>query len=210
MGEAGQSATITVTRTGDTSGSASVEYLTLDGTASGRADYTSTAGTLRFAAGETSKTFDVLVTDDAFDEADETLGVTLLDPSGGFALGAPLSAAVTIDDNDTGAATSNPVDESQFFVRQHYLDFLGREPDASGFQFWTNEIEQCGADAQCREVKRINVSAAFFLSIEFQETVFYVVRAQRVAFGRKRRHQRAHDLFPGTRTFGVCEQVRRA
>ncbi len=185
VGEAGRSATITVTRTGDTSGPASVEYLTLDGTASGRSDYTSTAGTLRFAAGETAKTFDILVTDDRIDEVDETLGVALLNPSVGFALGAPLSAAVTINDNDTGAADSNPIDESQFFVRQHYLDFLGREPDASGFQFWTNEIEQCGSDAQCREVKRINVSAAFFLSIEFQETVFYVVRAQRVAFGRK-------------------------
>jgi Calx-beta domain/Beta-propeller repeat/Domain of unknown function (DUF4214) len=185
VGEAGRFATVTVTRTGDTSGPAGVEYLTIDGTATGRSDYTSTAGTLRFAAGETAKTFDVLVTDDRLDEADEAAGVALLNPSGGYALGAPLSAAVTILDNDTGVATSNPIDESQFFVRQHYLDFLGREPDADGFQFWTNEIEQCGADAQCREVKRINVSAAFFLSIEFQETVFYVIRAQRVAFGRK-------------------------
>ena len=185
VGEAGRSATITVTRTGETSSPAGVEYLTLDGTATGRSDYTSTTGTLRFAAGETSKTFDVLVTDDVLDESDETLGVALLNPSGGFALGAPLSAAVTIVDNDTGAASSNPIDNTQFFVRQHYLDFLGREPDALGFQFWTDEIEQCGADAQCREVKRINVSAAFFLSIEFQETGFYVIRAQRVAFGRK-------------------------
>jgi hypothetical protein len=185
VGEAGHSANVTVTRAGDTSSPATVEYMTFDDTATGRSDYTSTAGTLRFAAGETSKTFDVLVTDDRIDEADETLSVALLNPSDGFALGAPLSATVTIVDNDTGAATSNPIDESQFFVRQHYLDFLGREPDASGFQFWTDEIEQCGSDAQCREVKRINVSAAFFLSIEFQETGFYVIRAQRVAFGRK-------------------------
>ena len=185
VGEAGRSARITVTRVGDNSVPASVEYLTLDGTAAARSDYTSTAGTLRFDAGETSKTFDVLVTDDVFDETDETINVALLNPSAGFALGAPLSAVITVADNDTGAGTSNPVDSSQFFVRQHYLDFLGREPDAQGFQFWTAEIEQCGADAQCREVKRINVSAAFFLSIEFQETGFYAIRAQRVAFGRK-------------------------
>jgi hypothetical protein len=46
-----------------------------------------------------------------------------------------------------------------------------------------NEIEQCGADAQCREVKRINVSAAFFLSIEFQQTGYLVYKTYKAAFG---------------------------
>ncbi|MGB8508202.1 MAG: SBBP repeat-containing protein [Pyrinomonadaceae bacterium] len=190
VNEGGRAARITVTRLGDTSTPAGVEYLTLDGEASARSDYTSATGTLRFAPGETAKSFDVLITDDAIHEGDETAGVALLNPSTGFALGAPLSTSIRIADNDTGAATSNPVDDSQFFVRQHYLDFLGREPDAQGLQFWTNQIESCGADVQCREVRRINVSAAFFLSIEFQETGFYVIRAQRVAFGRK-----SSDLF---------------
>ncbi len=185
VGEAGRSARVTVTRKGDTAGPAGVEYFTLDGTASGRSDYTSTLGTLRFAAGESAKTFDVLVSDDAIDEADETLGLVLVNPSPGSALGPPLSAALNITDNDSGAAAPNPLDDSQFFVRQHYLDFLGREPDDDGFRFWTGVIESCGADAQCREVNRINVSAAFFLSIEFQETTFYAVRVQRVAFGRR-------------------------
>ena len=45
-------------------------------------------------------------------------------------------------------------------------------------------ITSCGADAGCREVKRVNASAAFFLSIEFQETSGFVIRTQRVAFGR--------------------------
>ena len=79
--------------------------------------------------------------------------------------------------------TANASDASQFFVAQHYADFLGRDPDAPGLQFWTNEIEQCGANAQCREVKRINVSAAFFQSIEFQETGFLAYRARKVSFG---------------------------
>jgi YVTN family beta-propeller protein len=81
------------------------------------------------------------------------------------------------------STTANAADSSQFFVAQHYADFLGREPDASGLQFWTNEIEKCGADQQCREVKRVNVSAAFFLSIEFQETGYLVYRAREAAFG---------------------------
>ncbi|HJQ31635.1 MAG TPA: FG-GAP-like repeat-containing protein [Pyrinomonadaceae bacterium] len=85
--------------------------------------------------------------------------------------------------NSCVAGVPNPIDDSSFFVRQHYLDFLNREPDATGFQFWTNEIESCGADAQCREVKRINVSAAFFLSIEFQETGYLAYRTRKAAFG---------------------------
>jgi hypothetical protein len=86
-------------------------------------------------------------------------------------------------DDDEHVSNDNPIDNSQFFVRQHYLDFLGREPDASGLAFWTGEIESCGADAACREARRVNVSAAFFLSIEFQETGFLVERLYRLAFG---------------------------
>jgi len=80
----------------------------------------------------------------------------------------------------------NPIDDPQFFVRQHYLDFLGREPDPPGLAFWTNEITSCGADAQCVAVKRQHVSAAFFLSIEFQQTGFLVYKTFGAAFGATR------------------------
>jgi hypothetical protein len=78
----------------------------------------------------------------------------------------------------------NPLDYSQYFVRQHYVDFLGREPDEAGRAFWQNQIDQCGSNAQCVEVKRINVSAAYFLSIEFKETGFLVHRLYRASLGR--------------------------
>jgi Tol biopolymer transport system component len=80
----------------------------------------------------------------------------------------------------------NPIDDPQFFVRQHYLDFLGREPDPPGLAFWTNEITSCGSDAQCVEAKRVNVSAAFFLSIEFQQTGYLVYKTYAAAFGATR------------------------
>jgi hypothetical protein len=80
----------------------------------------------------------------------------------------------------------NPIEDPQFFVIQHYRDFLSREPDPAGLAFWTNEITPCGADAQCVEVKRINVSAAFFLSIEFQETGYMVYKTHAAAFGATR------------------------
>jgi len=79
---------------------------------------------------------------------------------------------------------STAIDERCFFVSQHYRDFLSRESDGHGLAFWTNEIARCGMDAACIEVKRINVSAAFFLSIESRETGYYVYRMYKTALGR--------------------------
>jgi photosystem II stability/assembly factor-like uncharacterized protein len=176
---------LTVTRP-DPAGAASVDYATSDATASGRNDYTAAFGTLKFAPGETARTLDVLLIDDAFAEPPETFKVTLSNPAG-LTLASPSAVAVTIDDNDAASRQSplrwTPDFDSRFFVRQHYLDFLGREPDQAGWDFWTNEIESCGANQPCREVKRINVSAAFFLSIEFQETGFLVYKTCKGAFG---------------------------
>src|SRR4029079_10835863 len=84
-------------------------------------------------------------------------------------------------------ASVNAIDGAQFFVAQHYRDFLSREADTPGLNFWTNQIEACGTDAACTDVHRENVSAAYFLSIEFQETGFYALRVQRAAFGKKSR-----------------------
>jgi hypothetical protein len=75
-------------------------------------------------------------------------------------------------------------DDGCFFVSQHYRDFLSREPDGAGLAFWTDDLASCGADAACAEVKRINVSGAFFLSIEFRNTGYFVYRLYKAAFGR--------------------------
>ena len=82
-----------------------------------------------------------------------------------------------------GALPPNKIDDPQFFVTQHYRDFLNRAPDASGLAFWVNEITSCGTNAQCIQVKRVNVSAAFFLSIEFQETGYLVYKFYKAAYG---------------------------
>jgi len=83
------------------------------------------------------------------------------------------------------SALENPIDSPDYFVRQHYLDFLGREPDESGFGFWSNQILECGGDAACAERRRINVSAAYFLSIEFQETGGLVDGLYRASYNRR-------------------------
>jgi photosystem II stability/assembly factor-like uncharacterized protein len=184
VSEADGQAQIAVTRTGNTSQPASVDYRTLSRTADERSDFTASLGTLRFAAGETQKTFAVLLTDDRLQEPGESLNLELSNPTGA-ALGGPNFVALGITSNDTADGQS-PVRESsfdtQFFVRQHYHDFLNREPDAAGLAFWSGEIDNC-PDAQCKEVKRTNVSAAFFLSIEFQETGYLVYRTYKAAYG---------------------------
>ncbi len=76
----------------------------------------------------------------------------------------------------------NP-DNTDYFVHQHYVDFLDREPDAEGFDYWANQITSCGATASCIDAKRTNVSAAFLLSSEFQQTAGLVERLYKTAYG---------------------------
>jgi uncharacterized delta-60 repeat protein len=183
---------VTVTRAGDPSGVATVAYATGDtaganncsvtnGVASSRCDYLTTIGILTFAASETSKTITIPTVDDSYAEGSESFTITLTNAAGA-SLGSPASATITITDNDPSNGT-NPTAVSSFFVRQHYIDFLNREPEASGLNFWTDQIESCTPKPQCTEIKRINVSAAFFLSIEFQETGYLVYRIYKASYG---------------------------
>ena len=89
------------------------------------------------------------------------------------------------------------IDGAQNFVCQHYHDFLNRAPDPDGLAFWTNEITSCGANQACIDLKRINVSAAYFLSIEFQQTGYLVERIYKAAYG---------DAS-GASTFGSTHQL---
>lgn len=172
---------ITVTRTGDTSGTATVDYQSVDGSATQKGDFEFVGGRLTFAPGETSKTFDVLMNEDMYTDQNESFSVTLSNPAGAI-LGTQNTATITITD-DVPESPSNPIDDAQSFVHMQYHDFLNREPDAAGLAFWTNEITSCGTDQQCIEARRVNVSAAFFLSIEFQETGYLVDRIYKAAYG---------------------------
>jgi tricorn protease-like protein len=80
---------------------------------------------------------------------------------------------------------TNPIDDPQLFVRRHYLDFLNREPDAGGLAYWTSQITMCGADAVCVNRKRSEVSAAFFIEQEFQQTGYFIYRHYAASFCRR-------------------------
>jgi hypothetical protein len=187
-------AVLTVVRGGDLSQPATVDYTTSDqagdapcnlagGFASRRCDYEFTARTLHFAAGENTKTISIPIIDDTYVEGPETFTVTLSNPTGA-SLGSISSATVTIVDNDSIPDAPGAIGDTAFFVRMQYLDFLNREPDAAGFNFWTGNIDSCGADSNCRAVKRVDTSAAFFLSIEYQQTGYLVYRTNLSAFGK--------------------------
>jgi photosystem II stability/assembly factor-like uncharacterized protein len=205
VGEGAGRALLSVTRTGDTSGPATVNYQTADdqavagircddtanslNIASPRCDYATASDTLTFAPGETSKTISVPLIDDAYTEPSEVFLVRLSNPSAGMTISDPATATVIITDNDT-PGQPNPVFSSPFFVRQQYLDFLSREPDTPGFNAWlsvlngcadVNNVDPAASSAQC---DRIQVSSSFFGSQEFQLKGFFVFRFYRVAFNR--------------------------
>jgi len=94
--------TITVRRVGGTVGAVTVDYATSDGTATlADADYTAANGTLSWADGEDgNKTFDVVPTVDTSQEPDETVNLTLSNPTGGAALGNRDTSVLTIKDDD--------------------------------------------------------------------------------------------------------------
>jgi len=87
-----------------------------------------------------------------------------------------------------GAVLTNQINDAQFFVRQHYLDFLNRNPDSGGLNYWTGQITQCGTNDSCIQTQRITVSAAFFIEQEFQDTGSYVYRFYKASYGRRPTH----------------------
>jgi hypothetical protein len=198
------STTVNVVRSGNTSAAATVNYATnadsgvpcstANGIASPKCDFTAALGTLNFAAGETSKPITILLSQDSFVEGPETITLTLSNPTGNAALGTPSSMSVTIAD-DASEPPTNIIDDPNMFVRMHYHDFLNREGDQSGIDFWTDQMTNCGSPDLT--VCRVNVSGAFFLSIEFQQTGYLVERMYKTGYG---------DAT-GTSTIGGSHQI---
>jgi hypothetical protein len=84
-----------------------------------------------------------------------------------------------------GFVGSNPINDAQFFVRRHYLDFLNREPEPDGLAYWTSRITECGQNDRCVNSTRIGVSAAFFVEQEFQIGGSFVYRLYKGGLGRR-------------------------
>ncbi|GAC1396534.1 MAG: hypothetical protein NVSMB56_11290 [Pyrinomonadaceae bacterium] len=138
---------------------------------------------------------DIAVTDAggnySFSDLD-TSGIYTVTPAFAHYSFSPSNRSYTLEVSQTDAVftatpdatRANPLDASGFFVRQQYVDFLNREPDADGFKYWLSQLDACGSNAGCLDATRTRVSAAFYLSTEFQQTGYLVHRLYQASFGR--------------------------
>ncbi|MBA3514222.1 MAG: matrixin family metalloprotease [Pyrinomonadaceae bacterium] len=94
-----------------------------------------------------------------------------------------LPGGLTIDPG-VNTAAANPVDDSRFFINQHYRDFLGREPLQLRVNKWIDELESCRSDADCARNRRLDVSAGF-IEDEFLETWSFIYRVYKATLGRR-------------------------
>jgi hypothetical protein len=185
---------VIVTRTGDISRPMTIDYQTSDqsgvtpcqtlntGISSDRCDYATATGSLRFEAGEQQKTIPLVIVNDAYVEGAEQLSIKLSNPQGAV-LGSVETATITLTDDDAQLAAQNPIDDSDFFIRQQYIDFLGREPEEAGFQFWKARMTNtCPAGQQC---DRIDTAIRFFGSDEFKERGYFVYVFYHASLGRR-------------------------
>jgi hypothetical protein len=173
---------VTVVRNGPPNHTDSVSYTTSDGTAKEGRDYVNAQGVVTFDLGESSKTFPILIINNSYaDTSPRTVNVKLVQAAGAL-LGTTSTAVLSIVDDDKTPGP-NPVDDPRAFVQFNFYDFLARYPDTSGWDFWTNQITSCGSDKACIDNKRTNVSGAFFLSTEFQQSGYEVERIYKVSYG---------------------------
>jgi hypothetical protein len=193
---------VDIVRSGDASNPATVKYITSDasggnecnqvtGQASQRCDYILVGATLRFAAGETTKTIQIPIINDGYQEGAEFFSIELTNGVG-VTIGSPSQAIVTIQDDAADAtpttSANNPYLSNTFFVRQNYLDLLGRDADQNGFTDWTNVLNNCGpqkgfigAPFNC---DRAHVAHGFFGSVELTNSGFLIHRLFEVGLGR--------------------------
>ncbi|HXI72013.1 MAG TPA: Calx-beta domain-containing protein [Verrucomicrobiae bacterium] len=106
VNEADGIASVIVLRTNGSSGSVSVAYTTVPGTAQPSINYNTTSGTLTFANGETSKMISIPLDENSLVQGPVTFGVVLSNPTGGALLINPTNTSVTILDDDNGVIFS--------------------------------------------------------------------------------------------------------
>lgn len=123
----------------------------------------------------------------------ETAGFYTVTPSRANYSFSPSNRAFSQLGNQTEAAFTgsssgdnlSPLDTPEFFVRQQYVDVLGREPDEGGFNYWSDEILHCGIDAVCIQARRTDIAAAFFVEQEFQQTGSFIYGLYQGSLGRR-------------------------
>ena len=143
-----------VTRIGNTSNAVTINYATSNGTATQPSDYTSSSGSLQFAAGETVKSFVVPIVNDETIEHPESINVVLSSPTAGAMEGSPFTSTITIIDDDKPLIV---IDESTGrAVALDSVTLLGEPFHADEHP----QFQSGSAYARCAVCKRYRRSAA--------------------------------------------------
>ncbi|MBA2734739.1 MAG: DUF4214 domain-containing protein [Acidobacteria bacterium] len=137
-------------------------------------------GTLRFALGESTKNISIQVVNDVYMEGGSEVFSIALSNAVGAELGSPNTATITINDADNGTE-SNPIESDAFFIRQLYIDFLGREPEPGAVNNWLAILNHCSTPTDC---DRNAVAMGFVRSAEFRDRGYFVYRFFSASLGR--------------------------
>ena len=191
--------TITVNRIGDTSGAASVDYNTSDVTATERKDYITALGLAVLCRRRDLEELRRADQRRLFRRRQRNLQCH---SEQSFRRHPRRAGDRHCDDHSTMRPslrrTRSTIRRTLSASTITIFSIANRTP--SGLDFWTNQITSCGTDQACIEVRRINVSASFFLSIEFQDTGYLVERIYKAAYGDADRH---FDLSVGSHQLAV-------
>src|SRR6185436_19698064 len=158
INETGSVATITVNRSGGAAGGVTVDYTVTDGTATNGIDYTAESGTVTFGSNDLVKTFQILITNDDELEGNETVLLSLSNPTGRASLGALTNAVLTIKDDEIDARGTFNL-SGNFTQRECYNTDENGSASANGQVFI---VDQTGHDFSGRAVFVFPTAEALF------------------------------------------------
>jgi plastocyanin len=172
-------AAITVQRTEGDDGAVSVQYSATGGTATAGSDFTAVTGTLSWADGDDStKAFNVPITNDGTAEAAETVMLSLSSPAGGAAL-QPIRqmATLTIQDNDSapGGTPAPPTNLAAVAVSMSEIDLTWTDNSANEVGFL---IERRTVNETFHEVATAPANATSYEDTVLDPSTFYLYRVR--------------------------------
>jgi glucose/arabinose dehydrogenase len=165
VNENGTTANITVVRTGGSDGVATLDYTTLDGSASAGSDYVAQSGTLTFADGVTSQVISIPILEDTLVEGNEVFSVAA-DRATGAILRAPRTAQVTIVDNDVPVGESFVLDFPNFADASR-LQLNGSATTPNSVLRLNNALNQRGS-AFYRDALSLDTNTSFQTQFQFR------------------------------------------